>query len=213
MGDSISEGSIASWKKQIGDIVLTDEVVCVIDTDKVSVDVHSAVSGRVVSQAAAEGETVLVGGDLLTIDTTVNVSSPNTGDSSDHQDPDRIASESPVPDESQRNMVGRNTMSGTTRTLSTRVPMIKFCYGYNSTNNNVKGSGKKPADSPPSTSRPPIQRATVERYVDFSELPSQYKSRDLTVQEIETVNSGGVTDALDKFKFKSVVTRYIVLNK
>jgi len=36
MGDSISEGSIKSWEKKVGERVEVDEVVAIIDTDKVS---------------------------------------------------------------------------------------------------------------------------------------------------------------------------------
>lgn len=36
MGDSITEGTIRSWNKQVGEAVKVDEVVCVIETDKAS---------------------------------------------------------------------------------------------------------------------------------------------------------------------------------
>ncbi|ETN00137.1 hypothetical protein PPTG_18305, partial [Phytophthora nicotianae INRA-310] len=39
MGDSISEGTVVEWLKQPGDAVAEDEVVVVLETDKVSVDV------------------------------------------------------------------------------------------------------------------------------------------------------------------------------
>ncbi len=35
MGDSITEGSIKEWTKGVGEAVAVDEVVCVIETDKV----------------------------------------------------------------------------------------------------------------------------------------------------------------------------------
>lgn len=35
MGDSITEGTIKAWSKQVGERVAVDEVVCVIETDKV----------------------------------------------------------------------------------------------------------------------------------------------------------------------------------
>lgn len=36
MGDSITEGNIVSWAKKAGDWVNVDDVVCVLETDKVS---------------------------------------------------------------------------------------------------------------------------------------------------------------------------------
>lgn len=35
MGDSITEGTIKEWQKNVGDAVKVDEVVVVIETDKV----------------------------------------------------------------------------------------------------------------------------------------------------------------------------------
>ena len=43
MGDSITEGTVASVEKAVGDAVAVDEIVAVIDTDKVSVDVLSLI--------------------------------------------------------------------------------------------------------------------------------------------------------------------------
>jgi 2-oxoglutarate dehydrogenase E2 component (dihydrolipoamide succinyltransferase) len=45
MGDSISEGTIQTFKKKPGDFVQADEVVAVIETDKVNVDIRSTHSG------------------------------------------------------------------------------------------------------------------------------------------------------------------------
>ena len=45
MGDSITEGTIIEWAKEAGDYVAMDDVVCVIETDKVSVDVRAEHSG------------------------------------------------------------------------------------------------------------------------------------------------------------------------
>lgn len=37
LGDSISEGTLNSWTKQVGEKVAADEVIAVIETDKVRV--------------------------------------------------------------------------------------------------------------------------------------------------------------------------------
>ncbi|EZG43712.1 dihydrolipoamide succinyltransferase component of 2-oxoglutarate dehydrogenase [Gregarina niphandrodes] len=69
MGESITEGSVQTWNKRVGDFVEADEVVAVIDTDKISVDVNAPVSGVITAVNAAEGDTVEVGGLLFTLDT------------------------------------------------------------------------------------------------------------------------------------------------
>ncbi|GMF28337.1 unnamed protein product [Phytophthora lilii] len=67
MGDSISEGTVVEWLKAPGDFVDTDEVVVVLETDKVSVDVRAPFSGVLEAQLAQIDENVLVGAPLFSI--------------------------------------------------------------------------------------------------------------------------------------------------
>ncbi|KAK5577360.1 hypothetical protein RB653_002301 [Dictyostelium firmibasis] len=67
MGDSISEGTIVAWTKSVGESVRVDEVVCSIETDKVTIDINAPVSGTIVELFAKEGENVTVGNDLYKI--------------------------------------------------------------------------------------------------------------------------------------------------
>ncbi|OWY99258.1 hypothetical protein PHMEG_00029770 [Phytophthora megakarya] len=68
MGDSISEGTLVEIIKKAGDAVHADEVVLVLETDKVSVDVTSPVAGTVVEVLAQLEENVEVGKPLFTLD-------------------------------------------------------------------------------------------------------------------------------------------------
>eukprot|EP00937_MAST-01D_sp_MAST-1D-sp2_P003121 g3121.t1 len=68
MGESVSEGAIEEWLKGVGDYVHQDEVVCSIETDKVSVEVRAEGSGAIVALLVEEGDTVAVGAPLLQID-------------------------------------------------------------------------------------------------------------------------------------------------
>ncbi|KAE8879652.1 Dihydrolipoyllysine-residue succinyltransferase component of 2-oxoglutarate dehydrogenase complex [Phytophthora fragariae] len=67
MGDSISEGTVVEWLKQPGDAVAEDEVVVVLETDKVSVDVRAPFAGAMGQQLAAIDDNVLVGASLFQI--------------------------------------------------------------------------------------------------------------------------------------------------
>ncbi|KAH7485315.1 hypothetical protein KRP22_006467 [Phytophthora ramorum] len=67
MGDSISEGTVVEWLKQPGDAVAEDEVVVVLETDKVSVDVRAPFAGALGQQLAAIDDNVLVGAPLFQI--------------------------------------------------------------------------------------------------------------------------------------------------
>lgn len=68
MGDSITEGTVVEWRHRVGDIVAADEVLCVLETDKVSVEIHSNGPGRLLSIAVDVGGTAFVGGDLAVIE-------------------------------------------------------------------------------------------------------------------------------------------------
>eukprot|EP01054_Gregarina_sp_Poly1_P006096 Gregarina_sp_Poly_1__6095@NODE_3215_length_1266_cov_437_698082_g2043_i0_p1_GENE_NODE_3215_length_1266_cov_437_698082_g2043_i0NODE_3215_length_1266_cov_437_698082_g2043_i0_p1_ORF_typecomplete_len398_score44_182oxoacid_dh/PF00198_23/4_2e81Biotin_lipoyl/PF00364_22/6_2e19Biotin_lipoyl_2/PF13533_6/4Biotin_lipoyl_2/PF13533_6/0_00039HlyD_D23/PF16576_5/18HlyD_D23/PF16576_5/0_0015HlyD_3/PF13437_6/45HlyD_3/PF13437_6/0_0067RnfC_N/PF13375_6/0_00049RnfC_N/PF13375_6/1_8e04GCV_H/PF01597_19/0_036GCV_H/PF01597_1 len=67
MGESITEGTIQGWKKNVGDSVEVDELVAVIDTDKISVEVNAPVSGKLSKIEAQQGDVVYVGNTLFAI--------------------------------------------------------------------------------------------------------------------------------------------------
>ncbi|MBB5722389.1 2-oxoglutarate dehydrogenase E2 component (dihydrolipoamide succinyltransferase) [Loktanella ponticola] len=58
LGESVSEATVATWFKQPGDTVAVDEMLCELETDKVTVEVPSPVAGTLSEIVAAEGETV-----------------------------------------------------------------------------------------------------------------------------------------------------------
>ena len=70
LGDSITEGTIVKWSKNVGDTVEQDEVIVIIETDKVSVDIRAPAAGKITSQLAKEGDTIKVGDSLAEIDTS-----------------------------------------------------------------------------------------------------------------------------------------------
>ena len=56
MGDSITEGTLISVEKEVGQAVEQDEVVAVIETDKVNVEVRAPYAGVLVEILAAVDE-------------------------------------------------------------------------------------------------------------------------------------------------------------
>ncbi|MCC1481635.1 2-oxoglutarate dehydrogenase complex dihydrolipoyllysine-residue succinyltransferase [Roseibaca sp. Y0-43] len=67
LGESVSEATVASWFKKPGDMVAVDEMLCELETDKVSVEVPSPAAGVLGEILAAEGATVQAGGKLAVI--------------------------------------------------------------------------------------------------------------------------------------------------
>ncbi len=58
LGESVSEATVATWFKKVGDTVAQDEMICELETDKVTVEVPSPFAGTLTEIVAAEGETV-----------------------------------------------------------------------------------------------------------------------------------------------------------
>lgn len=58
LGESVTEATIATWFKKPGDTVAVDEMLCELETDKVTVEVPSPAAGTLSEIVAAEGETV-----------------------------------------------------------------------------------------------------------------------------------------------------------
>jgi 2-oxoglutarate dehydrogenase E2 component (dihydrolipoamide succinyltransferase) len=69
MGDSITEGTIVDIPVEPGDYVQPDEVVLVLETDKVSVDVRASEGGALVEILGEIDDVVEVGTNLYRIDT------------------------------------------------------------------------------------------------------------------------------------------------
>ncbi|MEP6660462.1 MAG: dihydrolipoamide acetyltransferase family protein [Acidimicrobiales bacterium] len=72
LGETVTEGTITRWAKQVGDAVAVDDVLFEVSTDKVDTEVPSAYAGFVRSILVAEGETVPVGTPLLIITSTAD---------------------------------------------------------------------------------------------------------------------------------------------
>ncbi|KAK4452119.1 Dihydrolipoyllysine-residue succinyltransferase [Podospora aff. communis PSN243] len=69
MAESISEGTLKQWNKQVGDFVEQDEEIATIETDKIDVAVNAPEAGTIKEFLANEEDTVTVGQDLVRIET------------------------------------------------------------------------------------------------------------------------------------------------
>ncbi|MBT0958096.1 2-oxoglutarate dehydrogenase complex dihydrolipoyllysine-residue succinyltransferase [Alphaproteobacteria bacterium KMM 3653] len=58
LGESVTEATVATWFKKPGDAVAQDEMLCELETDKVTVEVPAPAAGTLSEIVAAEGETV-----------------------------------------------------------------------------------------------------------------------------------------------------------
>ncbi|HEX2894622.1 MAG TPA: 2-oxoglutarate dehydrogenase, E2 component, dihydrolipoamide succinyltransferase, partial [Marmoricola sp.] len=67
LGESVTEGTVTRWLKQVGDTVAVDEPLLEVSTDKVDTEIPSPVAGVLLEISAAEDETVEVGAQLCVV--------------------------------------------------------------------------------------------------------------------------------------------------
>ena len=58
LGESVTEATVATWFKKVGDLVAVDEMLCELETDKVTVEVPSPISGILKEIISLEGSAV-----------------------------------------------------------------------------------------------------------------------------------------------------------
>src|SRR5439155_12733858 len=67
LGETVTEGTITKWFKQVGETIQADEPLFEVSTDKVDSEVPAPTSGVVSEILVPEGETVAVGVKLAVI--------------------------------------------------------------------------------------------------------------------------------------------------
>ncbi|MGY3517915.1 2-oxoglutarate dehydrogenase, E2 component, dihydrolipoamide succinyltransferase [Micromonospora sp. PTRAS2] len=67
LGESVTEGTVTRWLKQVGDTVEVDEPLLEVSTDKVDTEIPSPVAGTLLEIKVPEDETAAVGADLAVV--------------------------------------------------------------------------------------------------------------------------------------------------
>ncbi|MGY1551644.1 2-oxoglutarate dehydrogenase, E2 component, dihydrolipoamide succinyltransferase [Microbacterium sp. A588] len=76
LGESVTEGTVTRWLKQVGDDVAVDEPLLEISTDKVDTEIPSPVAGVLQEILAAEDETIAVGSVLARVGSGAAAAAP-----------------------------------------------------------------------------------------------------------------------------------------
>ena len=83
LGESVTEGTVTRWLKNVGDTVEVDEPLLEVSTDKVDTEIPSPVAGVLQEILANEDDTVPVGADLAVIGDGSDTDAGDSGDASD----------------------------------------------------------------------------------------------------------------------------------
>jgi len=181
MGDSITEGTIVEWVAEVGASVSEGDVIALIETDKVTIDIKADFSGVVVEHFGEVDDNVEVGKPLYAIDADATATASATTPSTPSvESPAVIAdplppSPPPAPEESGH-----------------RVPSIKF-LGKNGWRSVLSGA-PTPAPVPDA-----VQQDTV---IHMDRLDPMYGRPIFSEEEMEALISGGANVGPD-VKLKS----------
>ncbi|EWZ31537.1 hypothetical protein FOZG_14671 [Fusarium oxysporum Fo47] len=96
MAESISEGTLATIHKKVGDRIRADEEIASIETDKIDVAVNAAEEGVVAELLAHEGDVVTVGQPIARIETGPR-DSATTSHVPEKQSSNKTAQDDPAP--------------------------------------------------------------------------------------------------------------------
>jgi pyruvate dehydrogenase E2 component (dihydrolipoamide acetyltransferase) len=101
LGESVTEGTVTRWLKQVGDTVAVDEPLLEISTDKVDTEIPSPAAGVLLEIKVAEDETVEVGTELAVIGQqgAAPVEAPSPAAAPAEDQAERPAEEPPAPRE------------------------------------------------------------------------------------------------------------------
>mmetsp|Transcript_7195 Transcript_7195/g.11967 ORF Transcript_7195/g.11967 Transcript_7195/m.11967 type:complete len:229 (+) Transcript_7195:222-908(+) len=187
LGESITEGEIASWCKDIGDPVAIDDVVVIVETDKVTVDIKSTNAGVLTRKIA--GDVVEVGNELYEID--VDPSAVVAATAAANTTP---TTSPPTTSSIQINTISENSNSNTSNEAHGRTPLIKFLGKRDKTKVNVlqqtSATSKVVAAAP--ARKPPLKEGTG---LSFRTLKGKafYGRPKLSQMEIDAIESGGAS--------------------
>ncbi len=68
LGETVTEGTVASWYRKVGDVVRADEPLFEVETDKVTTEIPAVASGVLKAILVEAGTTVPVGTVLAVIE-------------------------------------------------------------------------------------------------------------------------------------------------
>ncbi len=152
LGESITEATVSKWLKNKGDLVVTDEAVVELETDKVNIEVPSPINGILAEINSKDGDTVSVGSILGTI-------SASTKKNDQIKKSDKLEKKNKLEEKSNTlKLEENNNKKVEPLVLDNEVPLIL--------NNEIK----KPENIPSSNLSPAVRKIVAEKKIDVSQV-------------------------------------------
>lgn len=68
IGEGIAEVELVAWQVKVGDMIVEDQILADVMTDKATIEIPSPVNGKVLSLGGAEGQVMAVGAEIIRIE-------------------------------------------------------------------------------------------------------------------------------------------------
>ena len=196
LGDSVTDGTLVEFVKGKGEAVASDDIVAVIETDKVSVDIRSPVAGTVTELLVGEDDTVVVGQSILKLDSDVEATVAGTPEPAVTEEVYETGSTTPPqavdssPGASTPPTAAKPTPAAVNAPPSTiRRPRIKFRHGDREAIARTRQELFEDV-----TIDLPSQGSVSDSDAQFFELPSLYRRLPITEEEMRAIELGGAVD-------------------
>ena len=192
MGESITEGTVSRWLKEVGQTVERDEPILEISTDKVDAEIPAPADGLLAAIEVQEGQTVEVGTIVAYIDTEArsgNGGAPEAG-------PDSVTDGAPGPDEREESRPepgpGRSPTAGTLPGETTSEQRAAGAAGTAVGRGAERSTDAEPdrladagtGDRRRNRSTPLVRRIAAEHGVDLDRVPGTGQAGRVTKRDI-----------------------------
>lgn len=139
LGESVTEATVATWFKKIGDPIAIDEMMCELETDKVTVEVPSPINGILGKIISGEGTTVAIGALLAEITEDALVQQTKTRNEQEIIKPPEQSTSSAIDDVSVENL---DIQTPVDDSLKNAPSAIKLMAENNLLVGDVEGTGR-----------------------------------------------------------------------
>ncbi|MDH4352222.1 MAG: E3 binding domain-containing protein, partial [Gemmatimonadota bacterium] len=181
MGESIAEGTVSRWLKQVGDAVKRDEPILEISTDKVDAEIPAPASGVLAEIKVTEGTTVEVQTVIAVIETEAGAATAPTAPPATAAP---AAATAPAP-----------AAAPAAAAVSPAVPAVSSAVSSASAVSAAPSGASEPesaADRLRSRSTPLVRKIAAEHGVDLAQIPGTGHAGRVTKNDILSyIESGG----------------------
>lgn len=186
MGDSITGGTVVEWTAKVGQPVQVDDVIALIETDKVTIDIKAQLNGVIVKQFVEVDQDVEVGKELYMIDTKAKVKEE---EDAFKEEQEKVVTVTGIDDSTAGVQVGKEGR--------VRIPSIHFLgkKGWMEKRSTMGKTEQQQVQEHATTTPLKPNNAVTTIQAQEEPLPSNYGRLPLTEREMEDLGLGGAAEA------------------